>query len=226
MPPLEIVVRGTARGKYAPERAIVSLSVGMSGEQRDSVYNRAIEVRSCLAAELDDHVERQVAMRWTGDSVWVRSYRPTGRDGRLQPPAYATDFGVEAEFTDFEALSRFIDSWAVRDGVNVGTVRWKLRPESRLRHEADLRREAVADAVAKAQAYADAVGRGPVVAVALSDPGMLGDGPSARGGYDMALAATDGGPPSVSVDLRADDIDIAVAVDARFVAEGGGGPVG
>jgi len=74
---------------------------------------------------------------------------------------------------------------------------------------------AVDDAVAKAQAYSDAVGRGPVRAIQLADPDMLATGPQARSMPMMATAAPDA---ASTLELRPEDIQIAVAVDARFVA--------
>ena len=123
---LEIVVRGSARGRYRPERGIIHLAVRVEGADKSAVYTR----------------------------------------------------------------------------------------ETRRDRERELRRAAVDDAIVKAQAYSDAVGRGPVVPVLLSDPDMAPRVPQAsRRAMPMAVAA---GPPPPSLELRTDDIEIGVAVDARF----------
>ena len=77
--------------------------------------------------------------------------------------------------------------------------------------------QAVDDAVAKAQAYADAVGRGPVRAIQLADPDMLSNSaePMSR---MMVTGAPAAGGAAPTLELRAEDIHIAVSVDARFVA--------
>ena len=92
---------------------------------------------------------------------------------------YRVAIKFEAEFTDFEQLSTFLDKWALEDGVEVGTTDWDVTEENRRTYEAALRSDAVADATAKAQAYATAAGRGTVRRWQLADPGMLGnnDGP-------------------------------------------------
>lgn len=54
MTQLEIIVRGNADGKYAPERAVVHLRVAVSGSEREAVYRDAIEVHARLIATLDE----------------------------------------------------------------------------------------------------------------------------------------------------------------------------
>ncbi|MGW5521066.1 SIMPL domain-containing protein [Gordonia sp. NPDC003950] len=216
MSTLEIVVRGNAREVYEPELARVRLVVNVSGEQRDAVYRQAVEVHARVTAAVAHLAEQSAVREWTSQSVWVSSHRPYGRDGKLQDPVYSTDIGIDATFVDFDELGRFVDRWATEPGVDVGGVRWALGEDSRRGHQVELRRLAVDDAVAKAQAYADAVGRGPVVATQLADPDMLsGPTPTARG-MVLAGAPMDSG---AELDLRPGDIEMTVAVDARFVAE-------
>ena len=215
MTQLEIVVRGNAHGSFAPERAQLRLRVNLTGEQRDSVYRDAAHVHSSLVSAVEELVQRSVVATWSSESVHVYSHRPYDSDGAPRDPVYTANIGVEARFHDFDELDRFIDTWAVQEGVEIGGVSWELEPANRRRYEAELRKQAVEDAVVKAQAYADAVGRGAVTPTQLADPEMLSDSrPMARG---MMLAAkADGG---AGVELHADDIELSVAVDARFIAE-------
>ncbi|OUC79067.1 SIMPL domain-containing protein [Gordonia lacunae] len=214
---LEIVVRGNARGRYRPERGILHLVVRVEGPDKPAVYTRAVEVHTDLTHALADHETGGAVSRWTADSVRVCSYRPYSESGERRDLVYNTRIRIEAEFVDFERLSEFIDLWAAVDAVEIGDVDWDLREETRRDRERDLRRAAVDDAIGKAQAYSDAVGRGPVTPVLLSDPDMAsGAVPSPRRAMPLAVAA--GPPSSPSLDLRTDDIEIAVAVDARFRA--------
>lgn len=218
MAPLEIVVRGRARGRYRPERATLHLSVRIEGPEKPEVRTRAVVVQSELITTLDALRNDGALTTWSSDSIRVYSYRPHDRDGRRLDPVYTTTIALDAEFTDFEMLSGFIDDWSDRDGVQVGQIAWDVTDDHRLDHERDLRRQAVEDAVAKAQAYADAVGRGTVVATQLADPNMLAESSPAQPMMMRAMVGDDGaGPPSL--ELRSDDIEIVVAVDARFVAE-------
>ncbi|MCW2825191.1 MAG: hypothetical protein JWQ91_2108, partial [Aeromicrobium sp.] len=87
-------------------------------------------------------------------------------------------------------------------------------------YEAEVRKAAVDDAVAKAQSYANAVRRGKVTAVQLADPGMLtspGDG--AQGAPVLHQAAYGLAGEGPELDLTPEEIVIRVEVDARFRAD-------
>ena len=218
MRPLEVVVRGHARSPLSRRACDFSLAANLEGTDREGVYRRAVGLQEPLSADLTGLRDAGAVIRWSSDQLRVFSYRPHSETGR-RPLMYRVAIKVEAEFSDFEQLSAFLDKWALEDGVEVGTTDWDVTEENRRTYEAALRSEAVADATAKAQAYASAAGRGTVEAVQLADPGMLGnnDGPRPM----MArMASVDAGPRGVpSLELRPDDIELDVSVDARFVAD-------
>ncbi|KSU58449.1 MULTISPECIES: SIMPL domain-containing protein [unclassified Gordonia (in: high G+C Gram-positive bacteria)] len=215
---LEIVVRGQARGRYRPERGIIHLVVRVEGADKPAVYTRAVEVHTDLTRALTGLESAGAVTRWTADSVRVYSYRPYSETGERRELVYNTRIRIEAEFVDFEGLSEFIDLWASVDAVEVGDIDWDLHEQTRRERERELRRDAVEDAILKAQAYSDAVGRGPVTPVLLSDPDLASNVPTARR-RAMPMAVAAGPPASPSLELRTDDIEIAVAVDARFRAQ-------
>ncbi len=216
MTPLEISVRGRARRRYPAERATVSITAEFEGADREGVYRRAVELHEPLTADLE-RLHPGAVSRWSSDQLRVFSFRPYSPDG-VRPLMYRTQIEVEAEFTDFEQLSTFLDRWAAQDGVEVGGTNWDVGEDNRQTYEAALRADAVADATAKAQAYATAAGRGAVTVVQLADPGMLTDDrpvvrPMMARMADAPMAA------SPALELRPDHIELVVAVDARFVAE-------
>jgi uncharacterized protein len=214
---LVVVVRGQARGRYPAERATVGVGADLDGTDRDTVYRRAVALHEPLTADLSALHEAGAVSRWSSDQVRVYSYRPYTESGP-RPLMYRVAIKVEAEFVDFEHLAAFLDRWAVADGVEIGGIGWDVTEDNRRAFEAELRAEAVAEATAKAQAYATAAGRGTVVAVQLADPGMLGDEPAQPRAARMM--ATPAGPgPGPALELRPDDIRLAIAVDARFIAE-------
>lgn len=214
---LEIIVRGHARQRYPAERASVGLSATLEGGEREDVYRRAVALAEPLGEDLRRLQDAEAVTRWSSDQLRVYSYRPYS-ETKTRRLRYRVAIKFDAEFTDFEQLSAFLDRWAVSDGVEVGYTRWDVTEDNRREYEAQLRRDAVGDATVKAQAYADAAGRGKVVAVQLSDPDMLDTGHrSAPRVMAMAAMADTAGAPEL--DLQPDDIELSVSVDARFLAE-------
>ncbi|MFW0786869.1 SIMPL domain-containing protein [Gordonia sp. CPCC 206044] len=220
MSAVEISVRGVARRRFRPEQGVLGVSINLEGPSRESVYRDAVALHGALTEALADLEAGGAVSRWSSESVRVFGYRPVDAKGRRREPIYSTRIPIEAEFVDFEALSQYIDRWATTEGVTVGAVDWNVRDDNRRTYAAELRQEAVADAVAKAQSYADAVGRGTVVATHLADPNMLSESrpaPMVRAAPAAKFVAAQ--PPEPELELRPEDIELSVAVDARFVAE-------
>jgi uncharacterized protein YggE len=124
---------------------------------------------------------------------------------------------VRAEFTDFERLSAFLDYWSGVDGVEIGGVVWDVSAKNRRLYEAEVRKSAVDDAVAKAQSYANAVRRGKVVAAQIADPGMLAGPAESLPAFAPASFGHDSVGPELN--LTPEEIVVRVDVDARFLAD-------
>lgn len=218
---LEITVRGSAEQRYTAERAIVSMAAAVEGLDRKQVFQDAVAIHEPLVSQLRELVELRAVGPWSSDQVRVFSHRPWEADGRRGAMVHVARVHVSAEFTDFERLSGFLDFWSGTEGVEVNGIAWDVSVKNRRAYEAEIRKAAVDDAVAKAQSYANAVRRGKVVAVQLADPGMLTHDPEGSGGFPMLAKAgfaesSDGAP---QLDLTPAEILIDVEVDARFVAE-------
>ena len=129
-----------------------------------------------------------------------------------------------AKFSDFDALARWVESAAGIDAVTVSSIAWNLTDTTRTSATVEVRSRAVKDAVAKATVFAQSIGLGSVTAVALADPGMLGD-PSGSGGAmrpvfaRSAMSSTMVGSSGVpELALKPEEISVASIVDARFIA--------
>ncbi|WP_375001579.1 SIMPL domain-containing protein [Aeromicrobium sp. CTD01-1L150] len=217
---LQITVRGTAEGHHPAERATVEMAAAVEGPDKEAVLQEAVGLQEPLAQQLRSLADRGAVTTWSSDQLQVFSRRPWDGGVQSRTPVHTARLRVRAEFVDFERLNGFIEHWAGHAGMEVKGVAWEVTAKNRRLYEAEVRKAAVDDAVVKAQAYADALRRGRVVAVELSDPGML-DGaagvdppvPMAR----LAGAAADGGDGSLA--LEPEEIVIRVEVDARFRAD-------
>lgn len=219
-----ITVQGEHLARFAAERARVRAGVHAWGPARDDAFARAVaaaETISALTEPLVDAVGGAIRS-WSKETVRVWSERPWSNDGQQLDPVYHAALDLTALFADVDALARWVEQVAVIDEAQVTSLDWELTDETRLTALVDVRREAVADAVAKATSYAGAIGLTTVTPVAIADPGMLGDGSGPGGGpapvaYRAAsMKMADGAGPQLS--FRPDEITLTAAVDARFLA--------
>ncbi|MES2093848.1 MAG: SIMPL domain-containing protein [Actinomycetota bacterium] len=156
---------------------------------------------------------------WSSESIQVWSSTPWSQDGVQLPPVFHSRATFSVKFSDFAAMAEWIERVAVLDGLTVGGVSWALTEGRKTAVIAEVRSRAVKDAVAKASVYAQSIGLGTVRAVALADPGMLGDrvGASEVGAsHSLSRMTASGVGPELS--LSPEDIEVDAVVDARFVA--------
>lgn len=225
-----ITVQGQHSAFHPAERATVHLTIHFDGARREPVFDAvnaaAEDVRGRITALHDgpnhDGKGRPVTW-WSSDSLQVWGDRPWNQEGKQLPVVFHARIGFSAKFSDFDALARFLEELASRDGVTIGSIEWALTEARKTSVTTEVRSRAVKDAVNKATVYAQSIGLGSVRAVAIADPGMLGDQVGASGGgmqfasSSRAFKSMDAaGNPELS--LKPEDIEIAAVVDARFVA--------
>ncbi len=221
-----ITVRGEHSAWYPAERATASVAVHVDGPKRDIVFSKAVAASEAIRGLVEPLAASTAApvTWWTSDSVRVWSERPWSNDGKQLPLVYHSAIDFSVKFGDFDALSTWIESVAAVEFATVGSIVWDLTDATRKTVTDDVRAAAVADAVAKATTFARSIGLGAVTALALADPGMLGNA-SSDGGDEvspvfrgaMKMQAFDaGGQPTLA--LKPEEIVVASAVDARFSA--------
>jgi uncharacterized protein YggE len=215
---LEITVRGSAEQRFAAERATVALAASIESADKQQVYDDAVSVLEPLVLQLRELADRGAVSTWASDQVRVYSHRPWDAEGVRGELVHVARLQISAEFTDFERLSGFVDYWAGKDGIEIDGIDWDVTVRNRRSYETDVRKAAVDNAIAKAQAYADAVRRGRVMALQIADPGML-NGDSDQSPIPLVMTSSVGSDTVAHLDLTPDEIVIHVEVDAIFAAE-------
>lgn len=219
-----VSVQGEHRAWYPAERAVVRVSVHAFGPKRADVLARSVAAADTIRGQLEDMHDREKGpvTSWSSDRVSVWSERPWNNEGKQLPLVYHSAIDFTPKFTDFEVLSTWVEQVAAMDDVVVASLTWELTDATRTGANTEVRSRAVKDAVAKATVFAQAVGLSKVTAVALADPGMLGD-PGAGPGQPAPLMrsarmAMDAGGAAPQLQLKPEDIEVACVVDARFNA--------
>ncbi|ODQ90437.1 hypothetical protein BHQ18_10330 [Mycolicibacterium flavescens] len=198
----------------------------------EPVYARVaqdLDVVRTSVAELKDRHEPAVTW-WSAQQLRTWADRPWNKDGKQLPLVHHAAVDFEVKFCDFEALSTWVGEHVTNlDGFHVRAIRWSLTEKRRLELIRRVREQAVHDAVERAQQYAGALGLGEVESVGIADAGMLEahlrpDGAPGRASMVAGIEAAPAGAPEVR--LVPEDIEVAAAVDARFIADGQGSTSG
>ena len=217
----EITVQGSFSAWYPAERATVWVTVSHDGPSREPVFEATSRVAGEVTRAIEPlvHPETGPVTRWSSERVRVWSDRPWNNQGTQLAPVFHATIGISVRFRDFDALARFVESLAVTDGVDVGTIAWELTGQTRVAAETDARTRAVHAAIDKARVFAAAAGLGEVTPVAIADVGMLGSRePEPR--MIMSAMSMKGSTDSDSaLDFTPDRIEVSASVDARFSAQ-------
>ena len=223
-----ITVQGEYSEWHPAERATVSAGVHTWGPKRDEVFTRAVTASDALRTTVESLFDKEAGpvTWWSSDSVRVWSEHPWNNDGKQLAPVYHAAIDLSAKFKDFDALARWVEGAAGIPDVTVGNIAWDLTDATRKAVTDSVRTKAVEDAVAKATVYAASIGLDSVTAVAVADPGMLGD-PSNGGGGMPSPAFARGAMKMQSFDsagapqlaIKPEEIAVASLVDARFTAK-------
>ena len=220
MSDIMVSVRGEHELRVAPERAVVRLTVTADGPQRGAVVERIAALAEPLRHELAAHESSGAVAEWSSERISVWADRPWNADGAQLALVHHGSIGLTAEFADTTAASDWVASVGLRDGVRVDGIDWRLTPETRAAREKEAATAAVGVAVARATAYASALGLSTVTPLEIADLGLLGH--PDQGGAPMpkmmraAAFADVGSAPDLG--LRPADIVVSAAVEARFSA--------
>jgi hypothetical protein len=220
----EITVRGNFGAFQPPERGTVHASIAYEGPAMEPVYDwvaRDLEAVKTSVAALKSGDHGPVTW-WSAQQLRTWSNRPWNQDGEQLPLVHHASVGIEVKFRDFTALSRWVGEHVVNtDGFRVSHVEWALTSKRRDELSLHVRTQAVRDAAARAQQYADALGLGEISPVAIADAGMLGANLHPDGGAGIGFLRA-GSPPSdggADIELVPEDIEVSATIDARFVVE-------
>ncbi|WP_370616612.1 SIMPL domain-containing protein [Mumia sp. Pv 4-285] len=221
----KITVAGRATQHIPAERGTLRLSVSFSAARREDVVTAAERAHGTLVAGAKDQVAGGAATWWGSDQVSAWTFdewiKPSAQEEQVKVRRFRASAGVRVKFRDFGALSRWASKVALIDGVSVGGVDWALTDVRRDAAVAQVRASAARDAVARAQAYADALGLGAVRLAALYEEGLRPHIAAGGGGVGVAMRAAAAPSGGGGMELRPDDIEVSCEVTADFETAAG-----
>lgn len=220
MSDVTITVRGENEVHLSPERATVHVTVRVDGPHRTAAVDDTMRLAEPVRTGLVERKNDGTVAEWTSKRLSVRAERPWNSEGRRLAPIFHASIDFTATFTEASELSIWISDISARDGVEVGWVNWHLTPQTRAQVEREVAASAVGVAVARAEAYAGALGLSSVTPLEIADVGLISHADAApaprmakmRG---AAFAAADSAP---AMEYEPEDIVVAATVEARFNA--------
>lgn len=220
MSDVTITVRGENEARVVPERATIRVTVRTEGPERTSVVDQLMRLAEPLRASITERKDAGTVAEWSSKRLAVSADRPWNSEGKRLALVYRASVDFSATFTDPSELSIWVSDISAWDGVEVGWVNWHLTPETRTRVERDVASSAVSVAVARAEAYAAALGLASVTPIEIADVGLISHGqtpnaPQMLKTRGAAFAAAESAP---SMEYEPDEIVVSATVEARFHA--------
>lgn len=219
MNPVIITVRGENEVRIAPERANIRVSVRCEGPSRTDVVERTLHLAEPVRDSITARKDAGTVAEWTSKRLTVRAERPWNSDGKRLALVYHATIDFTATFTEASELSIWVSEISAWDGLDVGGVDWHLSPETLARVEREVASAAVGVAVARAEAYAGALGLADVTPLEIADAGLISNGQSSAAPQMMrARGAAFSAESGASMEYEPDDIVVAATVEGRFSA--------
>jgi uncharacterized protein YggE len=141
-----VVVHGEAYREIPPELAVFSVGVSATERDKAAVVTRLTRGAAAVSEILESHAASIERRETAGLQVHPG---PKKRD-------FSGDITTTVTLHDFGDLGELLAALAGLDQTSISGPWWQLRPGNRA--DADVRREAVTDALARARDYAAAVG--------------------------------------------------------------------
>lgn len=211
-----VSVRGEAELVVDPE--VVEFTVAVTSQARDrrEAFERLVKRNDEILAMVRSYGDSVDKVESTGVAVAPELRR--GRDEKVR--SYSGTVRVKVTIADFSVLGEMLARLSDTDGVSIYGPYWRLRRASPVYRKA--RTRAVAEAVARAQDYAGALGSRITGLLELSDTGLsISARTQAPGGLVFGpMSRSVGGAPGESpmLDLEPVEQSVRAEVEARFEA--------
>jgi uncharacterized protein YggE len=164
-----VVVRGEATREVPPEQAVLSVTASARDRDRETVLTRLAERSAAVRAVLDAYGEGMGKRETSHVSVYPDMKRRSDI-----PAAYVGSAGTTVTVTDFALLGELMVRLVSLEQVAISGPWWQLRPGSKA--GAEVRAEAIGDALQRAREYAAAVGATVQRLVEIADESAGGGG--------------------------------------------------
>lgn len=249
MEPLKIRVNGESSITRLAEQGVLRLSVESEGPKLETVSKEVIsrsneltELFKTLSPKTKEGTATADAAvtKFASTFLSTRNYTPHDKDGNMLPKVYHASMSLSIVFRDITKLSEVVGQLVTYSNVEIASIDWSLSEATQKTLSSQVRREAVRDAITKANDYVAEVGR-EVYPVEIMDGGqnatmqhapvgrsLFGNSATAFGqnvqssalfggtGGGFGSSAPKGSEPSETLNLSPQDIKFTSSVHIEF----------
>ncbi|NTI16305.1 SIMPL domain-containing protein [Agrobacterium rhizogenes] len=193
-----ITVTGEGHSAIAPDMAIVTLSVVKQEKAAQDALDQNNKAMGAVLATLKDSGIAARDLQTSGFSIQPQYVYPNDKDGQSQPPTltgYQVNNGLTVRVRDLSKLGTLLDQ-VVKLGINQGgDIQFTNdKPDTALE---EARKNAVADATAKAKTLSEAAGVKLGRVISISEGAIMAP-PQPYMRQAMAKASADSSVPVAS----------------------------
>lgn len=209
---MKITVSGTRQLTVPAECVGISLTLGFTGEDR----GRIVDDTARLVESVRGLLERACAGGGGHDArlSGLRTWTTVRYDSKGRPAAEQHVAEVRGSVTidDLSRVGSLLGELTTTDGVQVGSLDWRLTDETQERLQPEVLAGAYQRARQRAEWIANAAGLTGISVVSVQD----GGGPTFRTMAGRAMLADRGGAPSIELDPE--DVDVSANLTVEFDA--------
>ncbi|KAJ9493149.1 hypothetical protein VN97_g24 [Penicillium thymicola] len=253
---LKITVDGSSVITHRPERGVLNLTVNAKGSTREIVSHKVSETTNELnhlfkelspKTESGDPTADAAVVTYSSTSLRTWSWNIQNEQSLFKVPEYHGNLFFVAVFRDFTKMSEVAGKLVAYPDVDINSIDWELTAATKKALSSESHKEAIRDAIQKANDYTEVIARKVAVieirhggnsSFAMSartapNPfaggrgGLFGGGPSfgqASGGASGsglfgAAANHTPTPPAAPFDLTPQEIQYTSSVQVRFESD-------
>ena len=176
---LKITVGGSSVITRRPERGVLNLTVNAKGSTREIVSHKVSETTNELnqlfkelspKTESGDATADAAVVTYSSTSLRTWSWNIQNEGSVFKVQEYRGNLSFVGVFRDFTKMSEVAGKFVAYSDVDINSIDWELTAATKKVLSSESRKEAMCDAVQKANDYAEVIGR-KVAAVEIRDGG-------------------------------------------------------
>lgn len=225
---LELNINGSSTIIRRAERAVVNINVSFSSESRESASKEVISTVNTLQEMFKGHcpqtaegvaTDDAAITHWAMNTLSTSSYVRYDRDNKPLPREYTCRTTFVVKFRDFGVLGGILTDLAPMSNVEISNINWRVSDATKSSLGTQSRKEAIENAVLKANDFASVLADKKPRAVEIDEKHTS----SATSSHMRALkgqvgtAYADGEKNGLS--FEPEDVSLTTNVHVKFLVE-------